>query len=98
MNECKIDKNVAFRKLNTTYLVEQSSDGVTWTRSGETSTSNFTCPAIYGSATIVRVAAVGLAKGPWVQMNYGSAADYMWNSNSATAMWNADSSTKMWRY
>jgi hypothetical protein len=80
------------------YIIEQSSDGQTWTRTGETSTSNYTATALYGSATILRVAAVGIAKGPWVQINYGSSADYMWSAVDTTAMWNADSSTKMWRY
>jgi hypothetical protein len=80
------------------YLVEQSSDGVKWTRSGEPSSSNYTATALYGSHTIVRVAAVGLARGPWVQVAYGVNADYMWAANDTTLMWNATDTTLMWRY
>lgn len=80
------------------YLVEQSSDGVKWTRTGEPSTSNYTAIALYGNATIIRVAAVGIARGPWRQVNYGSSADYMWNSVDTTLMWNAVPTTPMWRY
>jgi hypothetical protein len=79
------------------YIVEQSSDGENWTRTNEPSTSNCTATAIYGNATIVRVAAMGGARGPWVQINYGDVADYMWNSDDATLMWSADSNN-MWRY
>jgi hypothetical protein len=80
------------------YLVEQSSDGIEWTRTGETSTSNFTATALYGSATIVRVAAVGIAKGPWAQVYYGLAADYMWGAVDTALMWNASTTNLMWRY
>lgn len=79
------------------YLIEQSADGVKWTRTGETGTANYTATALYGAATIVRVAAVGIARGPWVQVVYGSSADYMWTTDSAL-MWNASSATVMWRY
>jgi len=80
------------------YLVEQSSDGQTWTRTHEPSAANCAATAIYGSATIVRVAAMGGARGPWVVINYGSSADYMWSANDATLMWDADSSKLMWKY
>jgi hypothetical protein len=80
------------------YLIEQSTDGLAWTRSGEVSSSNFTATALYGSATILRVAAVGLARGPWVQVNYGLLADYMWFAADTTLMWNAVDTTAMWRY
>lgn len=80
------------------YLVEQSSDGVVWTRTGEPTGSNYTGTALYGSHTIVRVAAVGLARGPWVQVAYGVSADYMWASNDTTLMWVSVDSYLMWRY
>lgn len=80
------------------YLIEVSNDGVTWTRMGETSGTNFITRAFYGSSTYVRVAAVGTARGPWVTISYGSSADYMWSANDATLMWDADSSKLMWRY
>lgn len=80
------------------YLIEQSSDGVKWTRTGETQASNYTATALYGANTLIRVAAIGMARGPWVQINYGLLADYMWAANDTTLMWNADSNTKMWRF
>ena len=80
------------------YLVEQSSDASTWTRTGEPSTSNFTATALYGSGTIIRVAAVGMTRGPWVTVGYGSLADYMWNATDTTPMWSATDTDLMWRY
>jgi hypothetical protein len=80
------------------YLVEQSSDGVNWTRTNEPSASNCIATAIYGNATIVRVAAMGAARGPWATLYYGDVADYMWNSSGSTLMWNANSANLMWRY
>lgn len=80
------------------YLIEASSDGTSWTRLGETSASTFTAKAIYGNATILRVAAVGTARGPWVTISYGDSADYMWNADDTTLMWDADDTTLMWRY
>ena len=80
------------------YLLEQSSDGENWTRTGESSASNYTASALYGAATIVRVAAVGIAKGPWVNVYYGLSADYMWATVDTTPMWAASDTTLMWRY
>lgn len=78
------------------YLIEQSNDGDTWTRCGEPSAANFSATAIYGAATLVRVCAVGLTKGPWVQVAYGRLADYAWTTDSALA-WTTDSALA-WRY
>lgn len=79
------------------YLIEQSSgDGSSWTRVGETGTAGYAVRALYGNATLVRVAAVGLVRGPWVTASYASGADYMWNANDATLMWNAVDTTPMW--
>lgn len=80
------------------YLVEQSSDEKLWTRCGETTTSNFTATALYGSATILRVAAVGVARGPWVTLYYGKNADYVWGPSESALMWSADQNQLMWRY
>jgi hypothetical protein len=79
------------------YIVEQSADGETWTRSGETRAANFTAVALYASQTIVRVAAVGQLRGSYAILNYALEADYMWASNDTTPMWTADTNL-MWRY
>lgn len=50
------------------YYVEQSADGINWTRSAEVSANNATIQRLFGSDTTVRVAAVGLQRGPWVQV------------------------------
>jgi len=78
------------------YLVEQSADGVVWTRTGEVRANNYTATALYGAQTQVRVAAVGVAAGPWVTIDYGLTADYFWTAD-ASPMWATDS-TPMWSY
>jgi hypothetical protein len=78
------------------YEIEQSGDGINWVRSGEPSACNYTATALYGGATILRVRAVGLEPGPWVQVNYSMSSDYMW-TNDANAMWTNDNNL-MWRY
>ena len=80
------------------YLIEQSTDGEAWTRAGETSATNFVLRAMYGNATMVRVAAVGAARGPWVTVAYGDSADYMWSASDSTLMWSATDTDLMWRY
>lgn len=79
------------------YLIEISADQLNWIRVGDTTANNYTGEAIYGSSTYVRVAAVGVVRGPWNTVNYGSSAGYMWNANDATLMWTGDSNL-MWSY
>jgi hypothetical protein len=64
------------------YVIEQSADGLNWTRTGESGTSNYQCTALYGGATLVRVAAVGLAKGPWSVVSFAQGGSYMYTNNS----------------
>jgi len=78
------------------YLIEQSEDGVNWTRTADTRAANYAVTAIYGPQTLVRVAAVGLTRGPWVQIAYGDSADYMW-VDDANLMW-TDDANPMWKY
>ncbi len=80
------------------YIIESSSDGVAWSRVAETSASNLTTRAFYGSATLIRIAAFGTARGPWAIIAYGDTAGYMWAADDTTLMWAADDTTKMWRY
>lgn len=80
------------------YLIEISDSGNGWTRIGDTSACNFTAVASYGARTQVRVAAVGLTRSAWVEINYGSAAAYMWDAVDTTLMWSATSTDNMWRY
>ncbi len=77
------------------YLVELSADGQNWTRVDAPGAANCTAPALYGSATIARVAAVNLARGPWVQIAYGADADYMWSATDTDLMWGT-STDPMW--
>lgn len=78
------------------YLVEQGPGDGTWTRIGEPSAASFSATALYNAATIIRVAAVGLTRGPWAEIAYALGADYMWGADPGAAMWNADDSTPMW--
>lgn len=80
------------------YLIEQSNGDGSWVRCGETSAASYTVRAIYASATLVRVAGVGLTRGPWIQINYAGVADYMWVVGDDTdTMWVAgDDTAIMW--
>lgn len=78
------------------YLIEQSNGSGAWTRCGEVAAANFTAIALYGANTLVRVAAVGLTRGPWIQVNYDLQSDYFWTSDSAL-MWTSDSNP-MWTF
>lgn len=77
------------------YLVEQSADGLVWTRVGDTTANSYTGQALYGAQTKVRVAAIGALRGSWASINYALDSDYMWNANAATPMWSSDSNP-MW--
>ena len=81
----------------TGYLIEVSDSGAGWTRVGETSTANYTAVATFGARTMVRVCAVGLVRGPWVEISYGASASYMWSGTDTNLMWTADPNL-MWRY
>lgn len=76
------------------YLIEQSADGLVWTRTGEVSSNSYTAQALYGAVTIIRIAAVGLTRGPWYSVAYALGADYMW-VNDSNLMWSNDSNL-MW--
>lgn len=76
------------------YIVEQSNDGINWTRAGEVTTNSYTATALYGPATLIRVAAVGLTRGPWDEVAYALGSDYMW-INDASLMW-SDDTNLMW--
>jgi len=80
------------------YLIEVSDSGNGWTRVGETSVANFTAVASYGARTQVRVAGVGAVRGPWVEINYGSSAAYMYSGTDSNLMWDAVDTVQMWRY
>lgn len=79
------------------YLVEQSADQQNWSRVGDTTANAYSGLALYGPATWLRVAAVGMTRGPWVAVAYGQSADYMWSADPATLMWAADDTELMWR-
>jgi hypothetical protein len=78
------------------YLIEQSADGMSWTRTGETTANNYTSKALYGSQTKVRICASGQIRGSWVTVNFALLSDYMWDADSGVLMWSADSNL-MWR-
>lgn len=80
------------------YLIEQSNGDGQWLRSAETSSSSATITALYGNATIVRVAGVGLTRGPWVTTSFALGSDYMWSATDTDLMWSTTSTDLMWRY
>ncbi|MDR3414221.1 MAG: phage tail protein [Formivibrio sp.] len=79
------------------YVVDQSGDGVTWQRTGETKATTWADSALYGVSTRFRVASVRALASSWSSsafLNIGYTG--MWNSNGSTLMWNANSATHMW--
>ena len=80
------------------YLIEQSNGTGSWIRCGEPTSSSYPVRAIYGSSTIVRVAAVGITRGPWISINYAGVADYMWvEGDDDEPMWvEGDDTEIMW--
>jgi hypothetical protein len=52
------------------YVVEQSADGSNWVRVGETGNTSLSFRAAAEAGTVIRVAAVALARGPWAQISY----------------------------
>ena len=68
--------------------------GVSWTRVAETSANNFAVTAIYGAETMIRVRAIGMTVGPWVNMFFGGVADYLWQP-AGDPMW-TPSGDLMW--
>ena len=79
------------------YVIDQSGDGITWQRTGETKATTWADSSLFGSATRFRVASVRAFAGSWsasVFLNVSYIG--MWNSNSATPMWNSVATTTMW--
>lgn len=79
------------------YLVEQSSGDGNWTRVGEVAACNFTGIAVFGAQTVLRVAAIGLTRSDWVEIQYGQSASYFWSGTNSAAFWTTDA-TLMWAY
>jgi hypothetical protein len=86
------------------YLIDQSSDGVAWTRCGDTSDTTYTTVALYGAATIIRVCGAGMVRGPWAVLGgvtptpigtlppaalTGLAAEQPFVGTTAAVKWNA---------
>ena len=81
----------------TSYLIDQSGDGVTWLRTGETKDTSWADSALFGAATRFRVAAVRGRAGEWSSDVYLNVSNIgMWNSNPSTLMWSANANAKMW--
>ena len=78
------------------YVVDVSSDGNTWSRAGETTSNNLAIPAVYGNATLIRVAAFGFTLGPFVQVAYSTYSGLMWSATATDLMWSATSTDLMW--
>ena len=78
------------------YIIDQSSDGVVWSRAGQTTTSNFLGNALYGTATIIRVAAVGDARGSWATATIHSDATWQISALSAEQPFTGRSAKIKW--
>ena len=79
------------------YVIDQSGDGTTWLRTGETTQTTWADSALFGSSTRFRVAAVRSLAGTWSASAYLSIGYVgMWNAVSTTLMWHSPSTTPMW--
>lgn len=78
------------------YIVEQSNDGMAWTRTAETRANNITAAALYAGQTIVRVAAVGSVRGTWASINYALVSDYFWTGLDTDYFWTGSDADLMW--
>jgi len=79
------------------YIIDQSGDGITWQRTGETKDTTWADSSLFGASTRFRVASVRALAGSWSSSSYLN-INYvgMWSSISTTPMWNTTSSTPMW--
>ena len=79
------------------YIIDQSGDGITWQRTGETKDTTWADSSLFGASTRFRVASVRALAGSWSSSSYLN-INYigMWNSISTTPMWNSVSTTPMW--
>lgn len=79
------------------YEIDQSGDGVTWLRTGETANTTWADSSLFGAATRFRVAAVRARAGTWSSTTYLNVGFVgMWSSISSTPMWSSTSTTPMW--
>ncbi|MDD5249633.1 MAG: host specificity factor TipJ family phage tail protein [Rhodocyclaceae bacterium] len=78
------------------YFVEQSADGLSWTRIGNTTATTMNSTALYGPSTMIRVCGVGVVRGPWTQVGYSIYAPYFWSGTDSNLFWTADTNL-MWR-
>lgn len=79
------------------YIIDQSGDGITWKRTGETKATTWADSALYAASTRFRVAAVRALPGAWSSPAFLSIGYVgMWNTVSSTPMWNANSAKLMW--
>lgn len=77
------------------YIIDQSGDGETWYRTGETKDTTWSDSSLFGASTRYRVAAVRALAGSWSSPAFINISTHaMWTSDSA-AMWTTDS-TPMW--
>ncbi len=79
------------------YIIDQSGDGITWQRTGETKDTTWADSSLFGASTRFRVASVRALASSWSSSSFLN-IDYigMWNSVSTTSMWNTVSTTPMW--
>ena len=69
--------------------IDPSDPTVTWTRTADTTATNFVLPLFFAAQTLIRVRGIGLTAGPWVAAALGTLIPNMWNTD-ATAMWTTE--------
>ncbi|WP_054008033.1 host specificity factor TipJ family phage tail protein [Cypionkella psychrotolerans] len=74
--------------------IDPSDPTVSWTRTADTTATNFVLPLLFASQTLIRVRGTGLTAGPWMAAALGTLIPNMWNTD-ATAMWTLNANP-MW--
>lgn len=74
--------------------IDPADPTVTWTRTADTSASNYVLTLFFAAQTLIRVRGIGLAAGPWMAAALGSLIPNMWNTD-ATPMWTTNANP-MW--
>ena len=74
--------------------IDPTDPTVSWTRTADTSASNYVLTLLFAAQTLIRVRGIGLTAGPWIAAALGTLIPNMWNTD-ATPMWTADANP-MW--
>jgi len=68
---------------------DPSDPTVSWTRAGDTTSTNYVATLLYANRSLIRVRGVGLMAGAWAATSIGSLVTDFWFADT-TPFWQAD--------